>query len=176
MCLLYRYFIRKHKTCFHHSFFTDLSLIYVFLMVYCFHRLFFRRHYPSNTVTFCDTDPQDRKWVQRHENHWSRHIHIIGCGNSGCYLNLKIYWQVHSSWAFYCLPHLQVEQTWGRHSKVSQFWLDIILPLNWHFHGTRGLHDAHFFQDIIKDQWSLGVMFKCRIIWPYWFNNHTFHS
>lgn len=25
-------------------------------------RLFFRRHYPCNTVTFCDTDPQDRKW------------------------------------------------------------------------------------------------------------------
>ncbi|XP_041807202.1 tensin-1 isoform X2 [Chelmon rostratus] len=25
-------------------------------------KLFFRRHYPSNTVTFCDTDPQDRKW------------------------------------------------------------------------------------------------------------------
>lgn len=26
-------------------------------------RLFFRRHYPINTVTFCDTDPQERKWV-----------------------------------------------------------------------------------------------------------------
>uniref|UniRef100_A0A3B4ANJ0 SH2 domain-containing protein n=1 Tax=Periophthalmus magnuspinnatus TaxID=409849 RepID=A0A3B4ANJ0_9GOBI len=25
-------------------------------------KVFFRRHYPSNTVTFCDTDPQDRKW------------------------------------------------------------------------------------------------------------------
>ncbi|TWW80466.1 Tensin-1 [Takifugu flavidus] len=25
-------------------------------------KLFFRRHYPNNTVTFCDTDPQDRKW------------------------------------------------------------------------------------------------------------------
>lgn len=25
-------------------------------------KLFFRRHYPSNTVTFCDIDPQDRKW------------------------------------------------------------------------------------------------------------------
>ncbi|XP_029315401.1 tensin-1 isoform X4 [Cottoperca gobio] len=25
-------------------------------------KLFFRRHYPTNTVTFCDTDPQDRKW------------------------------------------------------------------------------------------------------------------
>ncbi|XP_044073932.1 tensin-1 isoform X30 [Siniperca chuatsi] len=25
-------------------------------------KLFFRRHYPSNAVTFCDTDPQDRKW------------------------------------------------------------------------------------------------------------------
>ncbi|XP_062287403.1 tensin-1 isoform X1 [Scomber scombrus] len=25
-------------------------------------KLFFRRHYPCNTVTFCDTDPQDRKW------------------------------------------------------------------------------------------------------------------
>ncbi|KAM9710005.1 tensin-1 isoform 5-T5 [Menidia menidia] len=25
-------------------------------------KLFFRRHYPANTVTFCDTDPQDRKW------------------------------------------------------------------------------------------------------------------
>lgn len=24
-------------------------------------RLFFRRHYPINTVTFCDVDPQDRK-------------------------------------------------------------------------------------------------------------------
>ncbi|XP_041662259.1 tensin-1 isoform X3 [Cheilinus undulatus] len=25
-------------------------------------KLFFRRHYPSNTVTFCDIDPQERKW------------------------------------------------------------------------------------------------------------------
>uniref|UniRef100_A0AAY4E152 Tensin 1 n=1 Tax=Denticeps clupeoides TaxID=299321 RepID=A0AAY4E152_9TELE len=25
-------------------------------------KLFFRRHYPINTVTFCDIDPQDRKW------------------------------------------------------------------------------------------------------------------
>uniref|UniRef100_A0A8C6UZS9 Tensin 1b n=1 Tax=Neogobius melanostomus TaxID=47308 RepID=A0A8C6UZS9_9GOBI len=25
-------------------------------------KVFFRRHYPNNTVTFCDTDPQDRKW------------------------------------------------------------------------------------------------------------------
>ncbi|XP_058468322.1 tensin-1 isoform X4 [Solea solea] len=25
-------------------------------------KIFFRRHYPLNTVTFCDTDPQDRKW------------------------------------------------------------------------------------------------------------------
>uniref|UniRef100_A0A669CN67 Tensin 1 n=1 Tax=Oreochromis niloticus TaxID=8128 RepID=A0A669CN67_ORENI len=25
-------------------------------------KLFFRRHYPTNTVTFCDIDPQDRKW------------------------------------------------------------------------------------------------------------------
>ncbi|XP_053733576.1 tensin-1 isoform X4 [Synchiropus splendidus] len=25
-------------------------------------KLFFRRHYPGNTVTFCDLDPQDRKW------------------------------------------------------------------------------------------------------------------
>ncbi|KAM4559273.1 tensin-1 isoform 10-T10 [Odontesthes bonariensis] len=25
-------------------------------------KVFFRRHYPANTVTFCDTDPQDRKW------------------------------------------------------------------------------------------------------------------
>nr|XP_023697645.1 tensin-1 isoform X4 [Paramormyrops kingsleyae] len=25
-------------------------------------KLFFRRHYPINTVTFCDVDPQDRKW------------------------------------------------------------------------------------------------------------------
>ncbi|XP_061082927.1 tensin-1 isoform X3 [Conger conger] len=25
-------------------------------------KLFFRRHYPINTVTFCDLDPQDRKW------------------------------------------------------------------------------------------------------------------
>ncbi|XP_065807840.1 tensin-1 isoform X4 [Labrus bergylta] len=25
-------------------------------------KLFFRRHYPLNTVTYCDTDPQDRKW------------------------------------------------------------------------------------------------------------------
>ncbi|XP_070711996.1 tensin-1 [Pempheris klunzingeri] len=25
-------------------------------------KLFFRRHYPINTVTYCDTDPQDRKW------------------------------------------------------------------------------------------------------------------
>ncbi|KAM9365116.1 tensin-1 isoform 2-T2 [Pholidichthys leucotaenia] len=25
-------------------------------------KLFFRRHYPANTVTFCDIDPQDRKW------------------------------------------------------------------------------------------------------------------
>ncbi|KAL4660189.1 tensin-1 isoform X2 [Arapaima gigas] len=25
-------------------------------------KLFFRRHYPINTITFCDVDPQDRKW------------------------------------------------------------------------------------------------------------------
>uniref|UniRef100_A0A3Q2Z5Q1 SH2 domain-containing protein n=1 Tax=Hippocampus comes TaxID=109280 RepID=A0A3Q2Z5Q1_HIPCM len=25
-------------------------------------KVFFRRHYPCNTVTFCDIDPQDRKW------------------------------------------------------------------------------------------------------------------
>ncbi|XP_024918074.1 tensin isoform X3 [Cynoglossus semilaevis] len=25
-------------------------------------KIFFRRHYPINTVTFCDIDPQDRKW------------------------------------------------------------------------------------------------------------------
>ncbi|XP_026157894.1 tensin isoform X3 [Mastacembelus armatus] len=25
-------------------------------------KIFFRRHYPINTVTFCDTDPQSRKW------------------------------------------------------------------------------------------------------------------
>uniref|UniRef100_H3CSD8 Tensin 1 n=1 Tax=Tetraodon nigroviridis TaxID=99883 RepID=H3CSD8_TETNG len=25
-------------------------------------KLFFRRHYPINTITFCDTDPQNRKW------------------------------------------------------------------------------------------------------------------
>ncbi|CAL9698372.1 unnamed protein product [Knipowitschia caucasica] len=25
-------------------------------------KIFFRRHYPLNTVTFCDIDPQDRKW------------------------------------------------------------------------------------------------------------------
>uniref|UniRef100_A0A803TY80 Tensin 2 n=1 Tax=Anolis carolinensis TaxID=28377 RepID=A0A803TY80_ANOCA len=26
-------------------------------------KLFFRRHYPVNTVTFCSTDPQDRRWA-----------------------------------------------------------------------------------------------------------------
>ncbi|KTG06770.1 hypothetical protein cypCar_00037510, partial [Cyprinus carpio] len=25
-------------------------------------KLFFRRHYPISTVTFCDIDPQERKW------------------------------------------------------------------------------------------------------------------
>uniref|UniRef100_A0A665WJG8 Tensin 1 n=1 Tax=Echeneis naucrates TaxID=173247 RepID=A0A665WJG8_ECHNA len=25
-------------------------------------KIFFRRHYPLNTITYCDTDPQDRKW------------------------------------------------------------------------------------------------------------------
>ncbi|KAM9836113.1 tensin-1 [Aulostomus maculatus] len=25
-------------------------------------KIFFRRHYPLNTITFCDLDPQDRKW------------------------------------------------------------------------------------------------------------------
>ncbi|XP_071320253.1 tensin-1 isoform X9 [Trachinotus anak] len=25
-------------------------------------KIFFRRHYPINTITYCDTDPQDRKW------------------------------------------------------------------------------------------------------------------
>ncbi|KAJ3584256.1 hypothetical protein NHX12_014752 [Muraenolepis orangiensis] len=25
-------------------------------------KLFFRRHYPITTVTYCDVDPQDRKW------------------------------------------------------------------------------------------------------------------
>lgn len=28
---------------------------------YLYLRLFFRRHYPLNTVTFCDLDPQERK-------------------------------------------------------------------------------------------------------------------
>ncbi|XP_075173175.1 tensin-1 isoform X12 [Anomaloglossus baeobatrachus] len=27
-------------------------------------KLFFRRHYPLNTVTFCDVDPQERKWMK----------------------------------------------------------------------------------------------------------------
>ncbi|XP_073401465.1 tensin-1 isoform X3 [Dendrobates tinctorius] len=27
-------------------------------------KLFFRRHYPLNTVTFCDVDPQERKWLK----------------------------------------------------------------------------------------------------------------
>ncbi|XP_058520970.1 tensin-1 isoform X1 [Ochotona princeps] len=27
-------------------------------------KLFFRRHYPLNTVTFCDLDPQQRKWMK----------------------------------------------------------------------------------------------------------------
>ncbi|XP_032068042.1 tensin-2 isoform X5 [Thamnophis elegans] len=28
-------------------------------------KLFFRRHYPVNSVTFCSTDPQDRRWANR---------------------------------------------------------------------------------------------------------------
>ncbi|KAK5622890.1 hypothetical protein CRENBAI_023141 [Crenichthys baileyi] len=27
-------------------------------------KIFFRRHYPLNTVTYCDLDPQDRKWIK----------------------------------------------------------------------------------------------------------------
>uniref|UniRef100_A0A3Q2UKG5 SH2 domain-containing protein n=1 Tax=Fundulus heteroclitus TaxID=8078 RepID=A0A3Q2UKG5_FUNHE len=27
-------------------------------------KIFFRRYYPLNTVTYCDLDPQDRKWVK----------------------------------------------------------------------------------------------------------------
>ncbi|KAM9305254.1 tensin-1 [Gastrophryne carolinensis] len=27
-------------------------------------KLFFRRHYPLNTITFCDLDPQQRKWMK----------------------------------------------------------------------------------------------------------------
>ncbi|XP_032494259.1 tensin-1 isoform X5 [Phocoena sinus] len=27
-------------------------------------KLFFRRHYPLNTITFCDLDPQERKWMK----------------------------------------------------------------------------------------------------------------
>ncbi|KAM4710783.1 tensin-1 isoform 2-T2 [Anableps anableps] len=27
-------------------------------------KIFFRRHYPLNTVTYCDLDPQDRRWVK----------------------------------------------------------------------------------------------------------------
>ncbi|KAM6984951.1 tensin-1 [Aplochiton taeniatus] len=27
-------------------------------------KLFFRRHYPINTVTFCDVDPQERRWTK----------------------------------------------------------------------------------------------------------------
>ena len=27
------------------------------------YRLFFRRHYPVNSITFCSTDPQDRRWT-----------------------------------------------------------------------------------------------------------------
>lgn len=36
-------------------------LLFKFCVIYIFFRLFFRRHYPTNTVTFCDIDPQDRK-------------------------------------------------------------------------------------------------------------------
>lgn len=28
-------------------------------------RLFFRRHYPVNAVTFCGMDPSDRRWTQK---------------------------------------------------------------------------------------------------------------
>ncbi|XP_067994991.1 tensin-1 isoform X1 [Melanerpes formicivorus] len=31
-------------------------------------KLFFRRHYPLNTVTFCDLDPQERKWTKTDGN------------------------------------------------------------------------------------------------------------
>ncbi|XP_075465818.1 tensin-1 isoform X4 [Ascaphus truei] len=31
-------------------------------------KLFFRRHYPLNTVTFCDLDPQERKWMKTDGN------------------------------------------------------------------------------------------------------------
>ncbi|XP_063790010.1 tensin-1 isoform X5 [Pseudophryne corroboree] len=31
-------------------------------------KLFFRRHYPLNTITFCDLDPQERKWMKTDGN------------------------------------------------------------------------------------------------------------
>nr|XP_032823670.1 tensin-3-like isoform X1 [Petromyzon marinus] len=37
-------------------------------------KLFFRRHYPSITVTFCDLDPQERKW----QNNGSNSANIFG--------------------------------------------------------------------------------------------------
>ncbi len=39
---------------------TTYDNLCVFVFFSCC-RLFFRRHYPINTVTYCDTDPQDRK-------------------------------------------------------------------------------------------------------------------
>lgn len=131
LCLfaLFHYGLYFTEHMFWTFFFTDVIFIFQFFMVHCSYRLFFRRHYPSNTVTFCDTDPQDRKWVQRHADHYVTFI-LSAVGTVFCYLKLKIYWQDHSSWAFHCLlPHLQVEQTWGRHSKVSKFLQNLILPL-----------------------------------------------
>lgn len=39
-----------------------IQKLYYFL---CLHRLFFRRHYPINTVTFSSIDPQDQRWVTK---------------------------------------------------------------------------------------------------------------
>ena len=36
------------------------------LLLIC--RLFFRRHYPVTTVTYCGIDPQERRWTQKTED------------------------------------------------------------------------------------------------------------
>lgn len=74
------------------------------------YRIFFRRHYPLATISFCDMDPENRKWVLFSLNlianieDWTdfqaifRHIfkaisrcttqEKLGAKNKGCYLIL----------------------------------------------------------------------------------------
>ena len=50
-------------------------------------RLFFRRHYPVNTVTYCGVDPQERRWTQKMEDGHalsSKYVLLVLCKQLCC--------------------------------------------------------------------------------------------